>query len=83
MLLELGYGNSALDDIQYATECGLQQAKQQGEYYCRLAKANACKCNRSDQVIHINKRETLVRHFSSLETGTTEHIRKENVGSWI
>lgn len=55
VLLALGNGDSSLADMQYAIENGLHQEKQQSEYYCRLARANARKYNSLHIILaHIN-----------------------------
>lgn len=59
VLLALGNGDSSLADMQHAIENGLGQAKQQSEYYCRLAKANARKYEYSSTVYNISSRINL------------------------
>ena len=44
VLLELGDGENALSDLQYSLQNGLP-AKQHGEYYLRMARANASNIN--------------------------------------
>lgn len=44
VLLDLNRGCDALVDIQSAIDNGLDDLKNQLEYYVRLAKANASKC---------------------------------------